>query len=358
MQWLIARKLKSKNVLERRQAAEELGRSQDTRNTALLSDALKDGDWGVRKAAAEALGRVKDAGAIHALLAALRDPDASVAEAAVKALADIGDPTAIEPLLQSFMEVPFSVLLEIRDALGKIDRNWKTSRAARAAIQELAQELKDPEGSVRLIAAKALSLVADTRATEALIAALADRDPLVRPWAAGGLGQTRDSRAVGPLVKALKDPGVRSEAVSALREIGDPSATAALIEMLAETEQAVDVLGELGDSRAMAPLVQYFLKPRTVPEYRNNPTAPQMERADASRPIDALQKILERHAQEAAVEDLRQVAALQNRGYHMRVEYDTPAYGDGADDYYVEIDVSQVRQLAQQELQRRESKGS
>jgi HEAT repeat protein len=312
----------------------------------------------VRKAAAEALGKIKDARAVNPLKSTVKDRDSSVAEAAVKALGEIGDPSVVDSLLNALTNVPFSVLLEIRDTLGKVDPNWKTSRSARAAIQSLADELKDPEETVRMTAVKALSLVADARAVDALIAVFEDADPCVRPWAASALGKTRDIRAVGPLVKALQDPATRSEAISALREIGDPNATIALTEVLAETPQAVEVLGEIGDARAVEPLVRYFLQHRGTTEYRNNPNAPHMETADASRPIDALQKILERHAQEATLEDLQQVAVLQNRGYSIRVDYDSPAYGDGADDYYVEIDTVAVRQMAQQEIKRRESEGS
>jgi HEAT repeat protein len=358
MLWLKSSKLNSKNLLERRQAAEELGRAHNAQAVMPLIDALKDEDWGVRKAAAEALGRIRDPRALVPLSVTVKDPDSSVAGAAVKALGEIGDPAALELLLKLFMDVPFPVLLEIRDTLGKLDRNWKTSRPARAAIQTLVEELRDPEASVRLTAAEALSLVADARATEALIAALQDPDALVRPWAAAGLGKTRDRRALEPLAKALRDPSMRSEAVSALREIGDPAATPALTEALAEAPQAVEVLGEIGDARAVGALVRHFLQYKGTTEYRNNPNAPYMERADASRPIDALQRILERHAREATLEDLQSVAALQNRGYSIRVDYDTPAYGDGADDYYVEIDTAVVRQLAQQEMERRKPEKS
>ena len=41
-----------------------------------------------------------------------------------------------------------------------------------------------------------------------------------------------------------------------------------------------------------------------------------------------------------------------------KVDYNSPAYGDGANDYYVEIDTAVVRQLAQQEMERRKPEKS
>ena len=61
----------------------------------------------------------------------------------------------------------------------------------------------------------------DTRAIEALIAALKDEKGLVRSSATEALGEIKDPRAIEPLIAALRDEGwlVRQSATKALAKI-------------------------------------------------------------------------------------------------------------------------------------------
>ena len=101
----------------------------------LIAD-LKDKDVDVRKEAALSLGEIKDPRAVQPLIAILMDPDAGVRRVALGALGPIGQP-AVDPLI---------------------------------AI------LKDPDDNLRRVAAQALGGIRDSRAVDALMAALRGRD--------------------------------------------------------------------------------------------------------------------------------------------------------------------------------------
>jgi HEAT repeat protein/beta-lactamase regulating signal transducer with metallopeptidase domain len=107
-----------------------------------------------------------------------------------------------------------------------------TGRASATVIAGLARALADADAGTREKAATALGELEDPRAVAALSRALRqDADARVRKAAAWALGEIEDPAGVPALSAALRedrDAGVRQMAVWALGEIEDPSAVPAL----------------------------------------------------------------------------------------------------------------------------------
>jgi HEAT repeat protein len=134
------------------------------------------------------------------------------------------------------------------------------------AIEALIAALKDNDSNARRRAADDLGELKDKRAVEPLIAALKDSDSSVRKSAAKALGKIKDSRAVDPLIQALKDEEISSKAAFALGEIRDKKAVKPLIQALKDNsgydnrdiflfEKAALALGKIGDAKAVEPLI-------------------------------------------------------------------------------------------------------
>jgi hypothetical protein len=150
---------------------------------------------------------------------------------------------------------------EVAELLG-----WTGERKAPEPfiVDELIKTLTThPESEVRERAAHLLGVNGDTRAVEALCAALSDADGSVREKAATALARLGDARAVEALYAALSDAdrSVREKAAIALARLGDARAMEPLIailqqdEHLSVKESAAEALGRLGDLRAVEPLV-------------------------------------------------------------------------------------------------------
>jgi HEAT repeat protein len=122
-----------------------------------------------------------------------------------------------------------------------------------AAPERLAQLLSDPSPEVRAEAAIALGTRGDIRATEPLCALLADDDAKTRVRAASALGAI-GTPATPDVIRAVRDgrPDVQEAAAQALGAIGDTTATAALIQVLSESDyvavrvQSLGALGQIG----------------------------------------------------------------------------------------------------------------
>jgi HEAT repeat protein len=106
-------------------------------------------------------------------------------------------------------------------------------------LKGLVRALKYPKrAEVRSRAAEALGDLGDETATEALIVALADEDRFVRKMAATAFTKLRDPRAIEPLIDALADgdPFVREKAAEALGFLGDQRAIEPLEHLVKITE--------------------------------------------------------------------------------------------------------------------------
>jgi HEAT repeat protein len=90
------------------------------------------------------------------------------------------------------------------------------------ALEALTAAAADADPYVREGVARALGRIGDRRAIEPLLALLGDRDSYVREYAARALGALGNGRAVDPLTRAVHDPDgeVREEAVRSLRLLG------------------------------------------------------------------------------------------------------------------------------------------
>lgn len=273
------------NITTRIVAANALGQIGDPRAVEPLIAALMDSDYAVRKSAADALkmlggssanavlhifdmiekhdfaGCVQaGAVALEPLVATFQDKRNNVQYAA-RALAQLGDARAVSPLiaaLHSHDQGPLAT--ESRVAAGDA-----LVGLGACAVAPLIDELKHPSWNVRSHTAKLLGRLGDVRAFEPLSDALSDAESWVRDEAAEALGRLRDARAFEPLLAMLQDscPRGQSVAARALGQLGDARAVNPLIAALKCTPRSVrsvrsaaaGALGYLGDARAFEPLI-------------------------------------------------------------------------------------------------------
>jgi len=155
--------------------------------------------------------------------------DPEVRQYAAYLLGNAKNPRAIQPLIESLADFDKSVREQATLALSNIGK---------AAIEPLAEAMKEPKWETRYRAAEALGRIADEKAVRPLIAGLKDSRDHVRYMAAKGLHQIGDSDAVEPLIILLKDENtyVRTMAAHTLGALGGKKVKTALKEAL-ETEQ-------------------------------------------------------------------------------------------------------------------------
>ena len=155
--------------------------------------------------------------------------DPQVRQYAAYLLGKAKNPRAIQPLIESLADFDKSVREQATLAL---------SNLGKAAIEPLAEAMKEPKWETRYRAAEALGRIADEKAVKPLINGLKDSRDHVRYMAAKSLHNIGDSDAVEPLMILLKDENtyVRTMAVHALGTLGGKKVRSALEEML-ESEQ-------------------------------------------------------------------------------------------------------------------------
>jgi HEAT repeat protein len=180
------------NVPEKPEGAEEL----EKQGLSELVKALHEhSDPQVRQYAAYLLGQAKNPRAIQPLIEALADFDKSVREQATLALSTIGK-AAIEPLAEAMKEPKWETRYRAAEALGKI--------ADEKAVQPLIQGLKDSRDHVRYMAAKGLHDLGDSDAVEPLIILLRDENIYVRLMAVHALSALGGKKVQKALDKALE----------------------------------------------------------------------------------------------------------------------------------------------------------
>jgi hypothetical protein len=205
--------------------------------------------------------------------------------------------------------------------------------------QKVRRILEDLDAKDKRVRANALKQLKDNpRLIEALGTLLKDTRKYVflRQNAATALGLTEDPRAVEPLIAALRDPweDVRNAAATALERIKDPRTTE-LLQTAALREpgssRALDILIQMGDTHAIRPLIQLAVQNKYSPEYAT----------------EKLGGLLERSAKNATLDDLQVAAALGS------ITVQRVSWVCSGDTFEEDIGL-QVRQLARQELLRRE----
>jgi hypothetical protein len=198
--------------------------------------------------------------------------------------------------------------------------------------------LRDKESfGVRSCAAKALGQIKDTRAVDALIEALGDREDYVKGAVAWALGEIGDPRAVEPLMERfgyMRE--MRESCAEALGKIGDPRAIEALV-LCPGIKAVQDALLKFG-SAAVQPLI-----------------AKTADLDWAWGAVEALVRMLETIPDGVRTEDLRAIVSLNNvsnKAWAMPTGCSIPeaAYVSGTEP----VDCSRLKQLARQELVRRE----
>ena len=155
--------------------------------------------------------------------------DPQVRQYAAYLLGKAKNPRAIQPLIESLADFDKSVREQATIAL---------STLGKAAIEPLAEAMKEPKWETRYRAAEALGKIADEKAVQPLIQGLKDRRDHVRYMAAKGLNEIGDSDAVEPLIILLKDENVyvRLMTIHALSTLGGKKVKSALHKALESEE--------------------------------------------------------------------------------------------------------------------------
>jgi len=200
--------LQEKNVPERPDNAGEL----EKQGLEGLIKALQDStDPQVRQYAAYLLGKAHNPRAIQPLIEALADFDKSVREQATLSLSRIGK-AAIEPLAEAMKEPKWETRYRAAEALGKI--------ADEKAVKPLIQGLKDNRDHVRYMAAKGLKELGDSDALEPMVILLRDENRYVRMMAVralGAIGGKKVNEALNTALTSEQDEKVKEAIVEALK---------------------------------------------------------------------------------------------------------------------------------------------
>jgi HEAT repeat protein len=203
-------------------AVEELANRADNEALGVLLLAAKDESWRVRKLATRQLSQFKP----EELVSVIRDTVSGVREPSVRNIA--------------------------MDAL---------VRQGESALDVINTLLRETNWEMRLHGAVMLGNIRSAKSVEPLAVLLSDDQENVIHAAAESLGSIGDARAIPFLVNVLRSQEFWSQypAVIALGRIGHHSATADLLEFVADdmlSPAVVDALGLIGDPRALQPLIR------------------------------------------------------------------------------------------------------
>ena len=340
-------------------AAKALGALGDARAVAPLITALADGNSILGKAAMAALERIDPSwreseaarAAVPTLLQRLGDDNFGVRRGASMALGEFGDARAVAPLIDRLADPDSTVRWVAAASLERIDPTWRGSDAARAAVPVLLRRLNDNEDDVREAAMGALEQIDPSwresevarAAVPALLRRLNDDDEYRVRGVVASLGDLGDTRAVAPLVGALTNDSqvVREAAAEALGKLGDAQVVVPLIDRLNdgvlnvrnEAAFALVRIGvQTGDPLAVMALVIEAKRENMFIYNINN---------------NIIENILDKHLDHINSIVLKSITSI--RSWYIPYGKDM---GGGRSDTL--IDFSRARELAQQELLRRE----
>ena len=211
-------------ALNRRRAANALGRSSSIESTRALGRALTDPAADVRAAAARALARKNASTYLSALALLLRDPEQEVRQAAVKAITHLAHKNhRQEEVQQAFQDMLTDPDSRVRATLFGILLPTVADRPLSESSFEIVMTgTGDSQAETAAAACTLLGANGNPAALPRLLELLADEhaNPMVRREAAtaiGALGQI-DSQILGTLETAVSDSQqvVRLAALSAL----------------------------------------------------------------------------------------------------------------------------------------------
>lgn len=300
--------------------------------------------------ALEVIGAIGDERCVPPAIASLRDPSENVRWQAVKTLGALRDQRATEPLLALLREDHRGSDLWCVTVVEALERIGDP-RAGDA----LSSLLDHPSEEMRTSAATALDATGwrpIARADEARrLVALCRWDELA------ALGW---EIASGPLLGMLKDGDYkgRRAAVAGLAHFGASYTLEPLIGALMDADQevasaAAEALALLGSAEAIDAMMDRCTHYAPTGGYRNDPNAPHVEQARADEWVKPLETLIQSASDTISAVDLRRLSAMRDETFNLRVEYDTPGYGDGADDFSIAVHYSRVRHPAEDILRRR-----
>lgn len=345
-----------KSVHGKFKAIELLKRVRDKNATKTFIRVLKnEKDHFIRSTSAEALGYLSDQKAIPPLLQALQDREYGVRRAAAAALKMLGWQPANDTE---------------RALFAVASMQWKeTVSLGTSAIDSLAFALKDEHRQIRAEAAKALGQIKDHKVIDLLLAALRDETD---DYEAGiaiieALGQLRDSRAIEPLSILLQNSSKQAlynRILQALQMLGwqpeDEAQRAELAVANRDWKQAASI-----GTVAIKPLRTALSHEEHQVRSMAAQTLAQMGAVDPlitslrelwphlrEIPAAALKALAKADMSNLSLEDLRKLAKIENTTGENIIEASDPQWDYGRSETFV-IDLSDVRQQAQQELTRR-----
>lgn len=207
-----------------------------------LIETLAEGGTSSRTYAAFILGQIGDAAAVPALSKAASDPAKDVRIAAIKALGAIGGDAAVEALRVAFSSGDTVARERAAFALGRCDRPH--------AVEYLVVALRSKDATLRGRAAIELGNLGDPAAFTALVAAMEEAgDGNEAHWsrmmAAKALGRIGDTRAVEPLIRQYRNAKGNVTILVALEYIGTPQARQEVDQALKELEWAQVALAKV-----------------------------------------------------------------------------------------------------------------
>lgn len=191
---------------------------------------LKSPDNEIQMKAAEKVFLIGD-DMIDPLIDSLNYNNSEYQNFAAELITGLGD-KAIKSLINILKTGNLDLKIIAAQNLGKIPE--------KITIDALGEVLfKEPDNTVRKVAAESLGFMGDKRSLEALIHAAGEVNPEVKGAAIRSLGYIEDKRAVKPLIKALSDDNhdIWQTTIEALRNHG-PEAIEALTEVLNNTSDS------------------------------------------------------------------------------------------------------------------------
>jgi len=388
MLWWTLRGLKSGNSATRRRSAVALGANRDPRAIGPLIAALVDDNKGVREAVGEALDRIDRQwakspaakAAVETLLPALEAEDFERRGAAAGVLGAIGDRRAAGALVKALRDDASSMcvgqpgphiyfqLVQVVAAAAFVQIE---GAAAVAPLIEVIRRTPREWGAIRA-AAMELGRLGDRIAVKPLVDLLVEGPaPIACNDIALALARLGDPSAAAPLAKTLlhrTDPPL-ANVMDVLEKWADPATIAPLTEAaMAGSHPAVALLTKL-DSAAACRALPSLSDSNRVSAAAGLLRAGRVEALTAvlgavrnfdkhqevlsscEAALPAVEGFLERHAADVSDGDLREAANLANIAIHVQDD-GCGYYGVGS--HLVTIDWGRVRQLARQELIRRD----
>jgi HEAT repeat protein len=246
-------------------AASFLARTNYTQAFEVLLHLLQNGSATTKASAAVTLGRYKVIEAVEPLTLILQNKSNHILLriAAAKALGEIEDERALEPLTQVYLDVTDKIV-DVDDQGARDYASQSLTKFGAQVLPLFRSNLTATDSKSRLLAAKALGILADQHSVAALINTLNDSDDYVRLNAITALGLIGDKTACDPIYKLMMNEmkgWLQWAQAVALGKLGDERALELLVNGLinrslpaSDRTEAAYLLGELGSPRAIQPL--------------------------------------------------------------------------------------------------------